>query len=416
MSFQDLQKLVIKNDLCCRCGSCAGICPAQNIVFQDLLGQCLPSDLNKCINGCRLCIQVCPGYRSDVTSYQLGLGATKSIQLVRAIDKEVCRRGTSGGAVTSILAVGLNEKWWDGVLMLGYNPENPTQTMAKLLTTSIEVLDNTQSRYCVAPLNQILRKTVEGHRYAIVGLPCMLEGLDKWLAIQPKWRDRIVLKLGLLCHSTMKYGATQELLDKLEVTAHDAILQAHYREGAFPGGFKVVTHNSESKTIPLDNYMVLFNHYSLNRCRLCVDHYALHSDIAFADPFPFVDELKNGDLKWTTTVTRSYLGIEYLLRARTLGAIECRIVGDGNEKKWREKLDSIQQVHLRQIALTKKMNMPVPSMDIILPRVNFAQALLNLVRILVFQDIMLSAKQMIGRFFAGRFDPDYSRFRSTDES
>ncbi len=406
MGFELLRREVIDKNLCCRCGSCAGICPRGNIVFTDTRGACLPQGSGNCPETCDLCGKVCPGGHFDLSplrqisglSFATGIGACLNISLLKAADKTLREMSTSGGAVTALLIAFLEKGLIDGVISIGPDPESPTGSAAKILSSAEEIKAHTQSRYCVCPLNQLMPKLEAGKKYALVGLPCMVDGLRNMMEVRESLRGQVVITLGLFCHSTMFYSATEKLLELYRPpVARSSVKNIRYREGKFPGGF--AAHDGKggaTEIIPLPDYMQLFNRHSLNRCRLCIDHYSAFSDLAFADPFPFLDELAENDQKWTVAIVRTAAGQKFV--NEVLGNddhVVSKKVTERNIARLNDKLRAIQSVHLKQVAMTKQIGLPAPGYNIPLPRSTLPRAVVNLFRVYLFGNIMLSCRQML---------------------
>lgn len=420
MSFSALQKQIINKNLCTRCGSCAGICPAGNITFRDRRGVCLPADNQKCLENCTLCSKVCPGAQIDLSSrsatnglpFRKGLGAYQNIQLLRASVDSIRDRSTSGGAVTALLMAFMDMGYIHGVIALGPDKTDPTMTGASIAYNNYDILSNIQSRYCVSPLNEALNGLEKNKKYALVGLPCMIDGLYKMMKIKKELQQQIVITLGLFCHSTMPHSATRELLRCVNVQRREPITEIKYRQGDFPGGFQAKTRERTTLTVPLADYMILFNYHSLDRCRLCVNHYNAFADLAFADPFPFLDELGD-DHKWTVTLARTPKAGQFVRDAlEQTQHINARAVSTKNIEFMNKKHRTIQQIHLNQVAMNKKLGRPTPDYGLKLPDHGFGQAIFNLIRVRLFKDIMLSSRAILRRLKNIEFiDPQYRKLQ-----
>ena len=64
---------VLEKDVCCGCGTCAGICPTGAINLIICEGLFVPLiDENKCTE-CKLCVECCPSYSVDYSGFNLEL-------------------------------------------------------------------------------------------------------------------------------------------------------------------------------------------------------------------------------------------------------------------------------------------------------------------------------------------------------
>lgn len=408
MSFNDLDKQVIQLDLCSRCGTCAAVCPVENIYFPDLKGRCLPEDKGHCKEGCMLCSRVCPGNDSDMSSFSdgvilgiengFGLGPYREIFLAHATDSDIRGNSTSGGAVTALLFYLLENQIVDGVLNVGPDPNDPRLSVSRISHNTDEIMECIQSRYCVVPLNAMLRKLDPNKKYAMVGLPCQIEGFLKLRKCKPSLAERVSILLGLFCHSTMYFEATEHLLESGFQNGGTNINAIRYRDGGFPGHFTVYNGNVSENIAHLDQLMVYFDYFSLNRCRLCLDHVAAFADLSFADPFPFLRELPEDDQKWTAVVTRTEKGTSLLKSAlsdtRYLTRREVE-VEEVHVQRWDRGLRSKQWVHVLQAASDKRLGISVPDFHVDLPSVGLIKAILNTLKYRIFFNISLGSIEMI---------------------
>jgi len=118
MSDFDRIDEVVAHSLCVRCGTCAGICPTNAIIFDE---KDFPNiDLDTCTN-CGLCIQVCPGYDvnfpelysrlfDDTSGLQTLTGNFDDVFCAYATEESIRRNGAGGGVVTQLLAYLLEKK------------------------------------------------------------------------------------------------------------------------------------------------------------------------------------------------------------------------------------------------------------------------------------------------------------------
>jgi coenzyme F420 hydrogenase subunit beta len=107
--FAALKKSVIDAGLCTRCGGCVGVCPDKALVIDDVLGECLPVQIDAC-SECGLCHEACSG--KEVSFPQLNesvfgrqpanklLGNYRNLFVGHASDNGVRSRGASGGVIT----------------------------------------------------------------------------------------------------------------------------------------------------------------------------------------------------------------------------------------------------------------------------------------------------------------------------
>jgi polysaccharide pyruvyl transferase WcaK-like protein len=119
-----------------------------------------------------------------------------------------------------------------------------------------------------------------------VGLPCHIQGFDRFLAQQAVDYSENFFKLGLFCSRTNLLPATEKLLKKNKIAIHD-ITGINYRGSGHPGFFHITYKTGEQKKIyHLDKsyWGLLFKNYFVQyRCWLCPDKTAFFADISFGD-------------------------------------------------------------------------------------------------------------------------------------
>jgi len=73
--WQELVRDVVETNLCTRCGTCAGVCPAGVFEFAGLDGPCLPAAVRPeaCVR-CGLCVSACPGGRVSFAELRAAAG------------------------------------------------------------------------------------------------------------------------------------------------------------------------------------------------------------------------------------------------------------------------------------------------------------------------------------------------------
>ena len=208
--------------LCELCGTCAGVCPerAISMVWDLEAGYVLRVDKELC-SDCGTCADVCPG---DGFDYSDGawwrerngdaprrdfLGPWLSLSFGWASDPAVRYAGASGGVATAILQGAFARDLIDAALVIGMDPENALAGKPFLARSADEVAAARGSKYTTVNSNLMLRTIrEEAGRYAVVGLPCHLQGLRRAQKRLPVLRGRIVFALGIFCGLTNVPKAT----------------------------------------------------------------------------------------------------------------------------------------------------------------------------------------------------------------
>lgn len=207
---------VVENGICIGCGVCAGICPNVNLSIEfNTYGEYNSKDNGKCSCKCELCLKVCPFSEyskkedtiatekfssqsnvklNDITGYHLQSYVGYSLVGKQRLN------GSSGGIVTWLLESMLNNCMVDFVVCV-----SPTENVDKLFSYKIfnnveEVRKSSRSAYYPVELSEIVSQIVkEDGKYAVVGLPCYLKGLELAKEQNKILKERIVVSVGLVC-------------------------------------------------------------------------------------------------------------------------------------------------------------------------------------------------------------------------
>ncbi|MCK4829787.1 Coenzyme F420 hydrogenase/dehydrogenase, beta subunit C-terminal domain, partial [bacterium] len=170
-------------------------------------------------------------------------------------------------------------------------------------------------------------------KFAVVGLPCHIQGIRKAELLFPKIKEKIVLCIGIICGPGPSFRMTDHLLRAEKVKRED-VVELNYREGKiWPGGMTIKLKNGREKFIPLKEYLyaqTLFNRF---RCGLCPDFANELADISLGDahlPEFWSDETVTapdgrklkGEDGWNITISRTDFGDNILKRAKESGEIE----------------------------------------------------------------------------------------------
>lgn len=294
--FETLHAQVINAGLCTRCGTCVGVCPPQLITFADPLNDCLPqavADIN-CENCDGPCLTACPGKTVDFSAMNTQVfGGQPPDYLVGhalkffvgwAADPKIRETASSGGVMTALLNAMLERGDVNGVVCLIDNPQAPLQPRPIIATDLKTLLLAQQSKYSLAPVNQILHETASfDGPLAFVGLPHQVHAIRKLQHIGHPSVRNIKIIFGSYCGIEQHFSAVTAFLRKHNVTNLAQVRQVEYRAGKWPGNFRVTLDDGRCFEMEkfYANYMSLF--YAVERSLLCVDLTNEFADLSFGD-------------------------------------------------------------------------------------------------------------------------------------
>jgi len=321
---------VIEKKLCTNCGTCISACPFSAIVYKrGKNGPRIVVNNKKCTK-CGLCLKICPGLGTDFgilnkeifrndkkIRHDLNLGYFRDCYLGYSRDESLRFQCSSGGAVTSILVNLLRKRIIDGALVTTMDSEEPLISKPYIAYSKKEIIEARGSKYTPVVLNQCLKEIIKSKRkkFAVVGLPCHIQGIRKFQMVNPILKEKIIVCLGIMCGQGVSLPGTAFILKQLKLEANE-VKRIQYRSNGWPGDMTVVNKNGNVNVIP---YLEVFKTFTMGfftppRCFLCTDLTNELADISFGDAWiPKLIKTKNGT---NFIVSRTKIGQELLSKSK----------------------------------------------------------------------------------------------------
>jgi coenzyme F420 hydrogenase subunit beta len=286
---------IVKNELCNSCGICYSVCPNEAIRFEKTAKSYhFRVDSAKCSH-CGRCLNICPGVKVEfkkLNRFVFGqtasnnlLGNFKKCYLGYSKNKKIRFLASSGGIVTSLLIYLLEKKIVDGVLVTGMSKINPLEPEIFIAYNKKGILKAVGSKYLPVPLNIGLKEVLKTKKkkFAVVGLPCHLQGIRKVQIENRELRKKIFLCLGLFCGGTVSFRGTEFLL-KLQHLNPSEVKEIKFRGEGWPGKITIKTRN-KTLFLSFTRFFNLFNYglFVPPRCFSCIDFSNELADISFGD-------------------------------------------------------------------------------------------------------------------------------------
>lgn len=288
---------VVANHLCCGCGTCVAVCPADALFIAETpagLAVVQERPEGACTE-CGLCLQVCPGVhlRADALD-QIDdpfIGSVRAAYWGWASNAGTRRNGASGGVVTAMVRQLMLAGVVQAVLATRWSRDNPLEHEA-FVAREPDELDQTQkSRYCPVALNARLGDLLQFESVAVVGLPCHLHGIANVVGQGVDVPD--IISVGLFCERTL----STIVIDRLASAAvpEGGVEQFEYRHKGctgWPGDVYVRSEQGETVFLDRTERMRLKEVHTPLRCRLCFDKFNVLADISCGDGYgaPHADE------------------------------------------------------------------------------------------------------------------------------
>lgn len=285
---------VIDTDLCCRCGTCVGLCPERCFAIEPNSLKPQRQEERRCIS-CGRCVELCPGY--SVPTRQLYeyvhqrtprddelYGVSADLLIGRSTDEGIYGAAAGGGMVTQLLNNLLRNGVIDAAVIAGYNTDAPYIPEGKVVATKEALVMHANSKYVCIPVNEVfasLRGT--NKRIALVGLPCAITALRKGQMLRCKELEAVTVTIGLFCGINIGQEATNCYLDaagidKNAITAYSTRTKAD--------GYGIAIALASGKKITRKNialHLGLSPLFTPARCRLCPDFTNEFADISVGD-------------------------------------------------------------------------------------------------------------------------------------
>lgn len=283
---------VLDNKMCCGCGACYSICKADCIKFINGKDINYPEiDLDKCYK-CGMCLEVCPGkLRIDRLIYNKKIDIESNIADIKvsySIDDEIRINSASGGIITQIIKNLLEKGDIDGAIVVIQDSSDIIMNKAIIINSVKELIKSQGSRYspssnCI-PLKEVI-KNEKYKRLVFVGKPCEIEALGKLELKDRNLKDKIKMKICIMCHHTPTRNGVKALLESQNINL-DKVKEIKFRGNGWPGNFEV--RDTKEKIFSTSYFNAWNNYiskYCNEACNYCENPFPLEADIIVGDPW-----------------------------------------------------------------------------------------------------------------------------------
>jgi coenzyme F420 hydrogenase subunit beta len=241
-TFRDLEREVIGEGLCGKCGGCVSFCTADSLNALEMGEDGFPryADEDKCLE-CGICYAICPETREldrevrDRFGWTPPIGNCKTVTSARATDPAVREVATDGGVVTSLLLYLLDRHLIDGAIVsrkdsvFGREPviattrEELISAAGSYFSGSCHLTELPKYTTYSSTVGNVRSLTAGYGRVAMVGTPCQIRTIRKMQSLSILPADVIRYTIGLFCTENLSFdtGGRQMLEERFRFDFED---------------------------------------------------------------------------------------------------------------------------------------------------------------------------------------------------
>ena len=328
--MQSAVEKVVSGGFCTGCGLCSSLGGGMKIEMRmNAEGYLRPiSRLRLTSAEEREFRETCPGVKLDLklgdAPVDLLWGPLVKARVGWSSDPQIRFVGSSGGAISSLLAFMIDEHLIDFAVHVVPSATEPLKNIRTMSRTREEVIRGAGSRYAPsATLERLWEVFSNEGTFAFVGKPCEIAGLRSYLRRHPALASRVFATISFMCAGVPSARGTQQVIDALGAREEE-IVEFRYRGNGWPGLTTATTREGDTFSMKYERAWgeILGRHLQL-RCKICPDGTGEFADIVCADAwhgargYPEFDERDGRSL----VLTRNELGERIVRAAETSGAL-----------------------------------------------------------------------------------------------
>lgn len=305
-----------ENLKCTGCGACVAVCVRNCLEMRlTVWGTLVPRmiQIESC-SRCHNCISVCP-CNLDST---LDVGKEQSTSVIacyvgRAVDQATYSGGQSGGIVTALLLSAFSNQTISSALLTRGLLSSEGFIAKSYIARDCEALRAAQgSKYCPGtpvPLIKHLGRD-EKERFAIVGLPCQIDGFNKCVEYYPWLKRSPPVRIGLICDRIQSTIAAKILVEK--AGQHNQKVNLRFRDKAktgYPGQVSIESESGDLRILSAKERIMLKEFCTPFACKLCGRKENPDADLVVGDPHGLSRADPHGE---SVVIVRTKTGGEFI--------------------------------------------------------------------------------------------------------
>lgn len=340
---------IVDPGICIGCGICAAVCPAKTLhVSPNAIGAYEPRGGEACLAACDSCLRVCP--QSDCVAARDALarelfplttgicaeptiGHFRSAVLGHVADEARRLHGASGGIASWLLAELIRNNIVDAVISVGPAQECRMLFAYRISENPDDVLGCSKTAYYPVEMSAVLERILREprRRYAVIGVPCFINGLRLAGLVNRRLKNRIVFHAGLTCGHQKTKGYADYVVSMLGLDPR-SVRSVCFR-GKDPAKsadeHMVFIASSEQETRKIywcDGVSAIWRtgQFGMPGCRYCDDLFGELADVSFMDAW--MPECTKDGRGTSIVVTRSEIAESIIRRGIDSGGLTCRDV------------------------------------------------------------------------------------------
>ncbi|MHA2180840.1 MAG: Coenzyme F420 hydrogenase/dehydrogenase, beta subunit C-terminal domain [Promethearchaeota archaeon] len=313
--------IIFDSGVCCQCGWCSSICPVNAIT---VTADTLEIDDDSCMK-CGICYSVCPRsfsieqallsisklnkslkFSEKINGYLNTYSASTTNEKIKSVRQD-------GGIVTSLLEYLLKNKLVDAIIAVRHSKE--LWKPEPVIVDNIKDLYETGgTKYANASTLNIIEKASKYENVAVVGVPCMMNALEKGTLFPsgiPFFKN-IKYKIGLFCMESFPYEGVLDLIKEQFEQDFNKVTKMDISGGKFI----INLSSGEDLKVPLKDV----KSYARHNCHFCEDLTADCADISVGSI--------GSPSGWSSVITRTKSGDRIFKAAVKKGLIESQSLKD----------------------------------------------------------------------------------------
>lgn len=280
------EKVDVYKEYCAGCGLCHS---AEAVQYEYQNGFFKP-ELHQ--NNFSFCEGVCPAsgnWLKDIDPKKKW-GKYINACITWSSDPQLRFSASSGGTITVTSEYLLNKKLVDEIIHTCVSKQSQIKTEYTKSKSVDELRDKTGSRYTVSsPLIELLQCISPEKKYAVVGKPCDILVLRRYLDAHQELYKNIIYLISFFCAGVPSENANRKLLDHLK-TNEQKCRHLTYRGEGWPGFATAVDDKGNKHAMSYNDSWGKILGRDINKfCRFCMDGIGEFADISCGDAW-YIEE------------------------------------------------------------------------------------------------------------------------------